>query len=761
MIEMDERDVTRFINWIASVEQAGLERLTRENFCAKLSDGIAFLRLMEAIEPGVVDWSRVNLHTENKFKLLANCNLVVSLMQAFNFSEGLVRGRDLVEGKLKSMLSLMWLLMREFYLRKHNIQSEEEFQAIANQYLEVVLNHTQSLVLAAAPDSEDVESLRIVLYYGEEGEIFMTFHDESELMCPLLPENFEELLRQNLRASPGPLSDRPAPARTLCKAKPKHRAGADSPDEPSPRVGACQPGPNRAPENSEKVKQTTRDGFPISLVADISPLFFDMCANSSELSRPALADLRPTHPSKTQETKRAQKARACPEDPPAQPEESRPPEPRLLSEKSSKQESLRPRSAVIATNYNSRDTNGASRSRRIHIPIVISYCPEDLLDPALTENFDMYSNRKRIMLEGSSEKLALPGGLQLQYKSAASRQRDKHSEAAKAYRSEQLAEEKENCPTNGNFQTPATTRFEVRGGSSKQKEEVTYRSRHNIPRSALKVDQQPSERLCAPDTLAPTLTSFVVVPQLREADPGRFVDGFKKENLANRKNDAAKPLFPAACQLGIPLTTEAHLKLAKLSKGFLENLGIGQASSPHRPNRSESVAGARARQTPLEKIDRASRMHSIILQLPDCQTKKSLQEILHKLQDFDKIPADFMRQAFGALNTSHLSEAHKALVQAFQQAFFSPERALPAPPAFLTAKMQDPFAPRKPPDECGGLPAKWSQLDDKEKKRLYRERVKERILTSSELVEQPADPTATLASVVCQLLAPKRTPKLL
>jgi hypothetical protein len=703
------------------------------------------------------------LNTDNKFKLLANCNLVVSLMQAFNFSEGLVRGRDLVEGKPKSILSLMWLLMREYYLRKHDIQSEEEFQAIANQYLEVVLNQTQSMILSVAAEAEDIESLRIILYYGEEGEIFMTFHDESELMCPLLPDNFEDLQRESLQHSlQQSILSTPLKKPIYSKSKRKTPEGNESHDEASAKIERYVPAAQRRLEILSKVKHTTRDATPISLVTDISPLFSDMSAKQSPVCPPAMTALRPTHHSDQLRPKKANKSRACLEEIPAPPDQINLPEP-IANHKctqSTKQDSLKPRSAVIATNYNSSDKNRSSHLRRIHIPITISFCPDDIYDAALTENFDMYSNRKKIMVDASCEKPHLPGGFQLFYKSAALHQRDKLNDATKAYRSEQVADEKENYPFNTNFQTPQTSRFEPLADFTKQKSDITYRSRHNIPRSALKSEAQESAfRLAQANKLEPTLTSYIVVPHLREAEPHKLAEGLKKENLTNRKSQSSKPLYPAASQLGISLTTEAQLKLAKLNKSFLENLGITPTSYSSEVSRLAVASATRDQLDALDRIKRASRLEAILFELPECQTKRSLTEIFNKLADFEKIPSDFMRQTFRSLNTSHLSAPHQRLVRDFETLFFSSQADKAEsrePPAFLTAKMSNPFMPKKLSDESEGLPPKWNRLDDRDKKRFYREQVRQRILSSSEQVEKPSDPKTSLAALVCEQLAPHK-----
>ena len=108
-------------------------------------------------------------------------------MPQFGFREGVASGRDLVDGKPKACLGLMWMLMRVYFEQKHGIKSEEEFKAIAEQFLvsevpEPRLETSVDLPTAGAAvivEQLELEPLMIVLYYGDEGEVFMTFHDES------------------------------------------------------------------------------------------------------------------------------------------------------------------------------------------------------------------------------------------------------------------------------------------------------------------------------------------------------------------------------------------------------------------------------------------------------------------------------------------------------------------------------------------------------------------------------------------------------
>ncbi len=51
------------------------------------------------MNPGVVDWKKVNLYPENTFKKTENCNYVVRLCQSMGISLQGICGKDIEEGK--------------------------------------------------------------------------------------------------------------------------------------------------------------------------------------------------------------------------------------------------------------------------------------------------------------------------------------------------------------------------------------------------------------------------------------------------------------------------------------------------------------------------------------------------------------------------------------------------------------------------------------------------------------------------------------
>jgi len=107
----DSREERVFRMWINSL---GVEDLYVNNLFEDLRDGVVLLQLMDKIEPGSVSWKNVNRPPKNKYKRVENTNYVVVLgkSKVFNFSLVGIGGIDIVDGKKKLILSIVWQLMR-------------------------------------------------------------------------------------------------------------------------------------------------------------------------------------------------------------------------------------------------------------------------------------------------------------------------------------------------------------------------------------------------------------------------------------------------------------------------------------------------------------------------------------------------------------------------------------------------------------------------------------------------------------------------
>lgn len=195
MIQNDgnlDKELKRYLNWLKSEGIQGTEELTEENFIESISDGVILLKCIELIQEGLVDWTRVNIPAKNKFKKMGNCTYVISLMEEdLNLTLTGVGGRDIVDGNIKLLFGVLWLLMRESYIALFGHKTDEEVQNWADGFLEKN-DHPDFDVLH---EKMDELPYAVVLYRGEEGEIFMG--DDVELLdCPLVPVTFSNMVSQ-------------------------------------------------------------------------------------------------------------------------------------------------------------------------------------------------------------------------------------------------------------------------------------------------------------------------------------------------------------------------------------------------------------------------------------------------------------------------------------------------------------------------------------------------------------------------------------
>jgi len=106
----DSREERAFRMWLNSL---GIKSYVN-NLFDDLRDGIALLQTMDHVQPGVVDWGRVNSDCRNMvFKKVENLNYAVDLgKEGFVMSLVGVQGKDIVDGNRKLTLAIIWQLFR-------------------------------------------------------------------------------------------------------------------------------------------------------------------------------------------------------------------------------------------------------------------------------------------------------------------------------------------------------------------------------------------------------------------------------------------------------------------------------------------------------------------------------------------------------------------------------------------------------------------------------------------------------------------------
>jgi len=110
----DSREERAFRMWINTL---GLGDTYINNLFEDCKDGLTLLRVIDKIEPGTVDWKKVNMQPNNKFKRIANCNYAVVLGKSLNLSLVNIAGNDINDGNKKLLLGFTWQLMRYHMLK--------------------------------------------------------------------------------------------------------------------------------------------------------------------------------------------------------------------------------------------------------------------------------------------------------------------------------------------------------------------------------------------------------------------------------------------------------------------------------------------------------------------------------------------------------------------------------------------------------------------------------------------------------------------
>eukprot|EP00940_MAST-03C_sp_MAST-3C-sp2_P002297 g2297.t1 len=110
------REERVFRMWMNSLNIEGLHVQSLFEDCR---DGIALLKTLECIQPGVVNWKsrKVNKRPKNKYHRVENTNMCVALgREKLDFSLVGISGADLERGNHKLTLALVWQMLRMYQI---------------------------------------------------------------------------------------------------------------------------------------------------------------------------------------------------------------------------------------------------------------------------------------------------------------------------------------------------------------------------------------------------------------------------------------------------------------------------------------------------------------------------------------------------------------------------------------------------------------------------------------------------------------------
>jgi len=100
------REERSFKFWIQSLGE------DVNNLFEDLRDGVILLKLFDKVQPGIVNWKKVNMKPKNKYQAIENTNYCVDLANQLKFNTVNVGGLDIYDKNKKIILGTVWQLMR-------------------------------------------------------------------------------------------------------------------------------------------------------------------------------------------------------------------------------------------------------------------------------------------------------------------------------------------------------------------------------------------------------------------------------------------------------------------------------------------------------------------------------------------------------------------------------------------------------------------------------------------------------------------------
>lgn len=120
--------------WINSL---GLEDLYVNSLFEECKEGMLLLQVMDHVSPGCVDWTKVEKKAgKNQIKRTMNCSTAVNSAKNMGCKTPGVSGSNIVKGDRKSILAIVWQVVRFEYLKYIGQQSEKDLFNWANNLVE-------------------------------------------------------------------------------------------------------------------------------------------------------------------------------------------------------------------------------------------------------------------------------------------------------------------------------------------------------------------------------------------------------------------------------------------------------------------------------------------------------------------------------------------------------------------------------------------------------------------------------------------------
>lgn len=124
------REERTFRFWINSLN---IEDVYVNNLYDECNDGILLCKVIHKLDDKVVDWSKVEMNPKNDFHKNINNNMAIEACKKLKFKLIGVGAPDITKGERRSILAIVWQLVRHHYLKLIGDKSEDDLVKWANE----------------------------------------------------------------------------------------------------------------------------------------------------------------------------------------------------------------------------------------------------------------------------------------------------------------------------------------------------------------------------------------------------------------------------------------------------------------------------------------------------------------------------------------------------------------------------------------------------------------------------------------------------
>jgi hypothetical protein len=123
------RDERAFRFWVNSLN---IEDVYVNDLIDDFRTGVVPLKVMDKLKPGLINWKTVDKNPNNTFKKGINCGQVIEIAKKLGLKIPGIGGSDFVDGNKKSIIAVVWQLVRLHYLQIIGSMTEDDLLKWAN-----------------------------------------------------------------------------------------------------------------------------------------------------------------------------------------------------------------------------------------------------------------------------------------------------------------------------------------------------------------------------------------------------------------------------------------------------------------------------------------------------------------------------------------------------------------------------------------------------------------------------------------------------